>query len=185
MAAADILLALAAAVRATWLPHARMSSALGLMLDESTTVASEGMLILYLRYLHLGRPATRFWKLVYVTDASAEGIFANLNQAFNEDDISQSAVASLSTDGASVMLGSKTGIAVRMKALWNGTLLVCHCIAHRAALCASTAAKGHAISEWFERCLRDIIFYYSHSSERMAALKAIQKDLKLRQLTTC
>ena len=27
-----------------------MSSALGLMLDESTTVASEGMLILYLRY---------------------------------------------------------------------------------------------------------------------------------------
>lgn len=77
------------------------------------------------------------------------------------------------------MLGCNSGIAARMKSSWNAFLLVTHCIAHRGALCASGAAKDHALSEWFERCLRDVIFYFSNSTNRSTALANLQEHLQL------
>lgn len=177
--AADMLVSLAAAIRATWVPHARQSASLGLGTDESTSIDMEGKLILYLRYLHRGLPRTRFWKIMSVDDKSAAGIFENLEQAFEEDDMPCRSVASLATDGANVMLGCNSGIAARMKSSWNAFLLVTHCIAHRGALCASGAAKDHALSEWFERCLRDVIFYFSNSTNRSTALANLQEHLQL------
>ena len=181
IAAADMLLCLAASVRATWIPAARASVKLALALDESTSIDMEGMLILYLRYLHFGRPRLRFWKIMSVTDKGAEGIFEKLQQAFEEDDMPVHAVAALSTDGANVMLGCHSGIAARIKAAWNPTALVTHCIAHRGALCAAASSKEHPhpLSEWFERCLRDIIFYFSNSTTRCTALADLQNYLEI------
>ena len=181
IAAGDMLVCLAAAVRSTWIPAARVSVKLALALDESTSIDMEGMLILYLRYLHFGRPRLRFWKIMSVTDKGAEGIFEKLQQAFEEDDMPVHAVAALSTDGANVMLGCHSGIAARIKAAWNPTALVTHCIAHRGALCAAASSKEHPLplSEWFERCLRDIIFYFSNSTTRCTALADLQNYLEI------
>lgn len=73
-AARDFAMAISTAVAQQWLTHARSSRALGLMIDESTTVSSEGTLILYLRFLMHGRATTKFWKLVQVADGSADTI---------------------------------------------------------------------------------------------------------------
>lgn len=102
-------MALAAAVMDTWLPEAQRSLAVGLMVDGSTTVSREEGLISYLRYLHNGVSTVRFWKIVSVPDGTASTIFKVLTSAFSEDDIDVAFVFSLSTDGASNMLGCHSG----------------------------------------------------------------------------
>ena len=73
-AARDFALAISTAVLQQWLPHARSSPSLGLMMDESTTVSSDGTLILYLRFVMHGQATTKFWKLLRVADGSAPTI---------------------------------------------------------------------------------------------------------------
>ena len=73
----------------------------------------------YLCFHRHGVAVTKFWKLVQVKDGYAETIFNALEQAFREDDIDPSAVFSMSTDGASAMLGSQSGVATLCKAAWN------------------------------------------------------------------
>ena len=115
MAAHDFAMALAAAVMDDWLPHARSSPGVGLMIDESSTVSGENALITYLKFLRRGVPQVRFWKLVEMQKADAESLFNALQGIFDEDDLDCSKLYSMSTDGASAMLGHESGVATRLK----------------------------------------------------------------------
>ena len=175
-------MALADAVRDAWLPFAQSSPALGLQIDESTTCSSEGTLIIYLRFHRHGVAVTKFWKLVQVKDGKAETIFNALEQAFREDDIDPSAVFSMSTDGASVMLGSQSGVATLCKAAWNGVMIITHCIAHREALAVGDSYAANAEALAFERTLRDILHYYKDSNKRKSHLVSLQQQVGIPEL---
>lgn len=109
---------------------------IGLMLDEATALNRKSALIVYLRVQlpEMESPENIFFDLIELDDFGAEGIVRKLLESlhranFNEDFLSKTLVA-LTCDGASVMLGRKSGVAVRLQNLFPN-LVGWHCAAHR------------------------------------------------------
>ena len=73
----DMVLSIASILREDINQLARISPTLGLMVDESTDVASTNSMVLYLRLLGKGGVFTTvFWGIVEVTEATADGLFS-------------------------------------------------------------------------------------------------------------
>ena len=181
-AAHDFAMAISTATMQQWLPHARSSVSIGLMMDESTTVSSEGTLILYLRFLMRGQPTTKFWKLLELPDGKAATIVKAVEIAFAEDELDPRRIQMISTDGANVMLGSESGVTTQLRAKVNIFMLIVHCIAHRGALAVGDACEGNEVAEQFERLLRDILHFFKDSTLRKSKLCALQEQLGVHEL---
>lgn len=182
LAANDFLICLSEAVLEEWLPAAKASPVFGIMIDESTTVSSEGKLIIYLRFMRHGRVFTQIWKLLHIDKADADSIFTSLSAELEDEGFDVSRCVSMSTDGASTMLGEHEGVAVRCRRAWNGVLLIVHCIAHRGALCVAHAASDNPAAQTTEMVVRSILSYHAHSNQRKSALAAMQDQLGVREL---
>ena len=115
---------------------ARTSSALGLMIDESTDVSSSNAMVLYLRLFINATPTTVFWGLVEVHDATANGLVKTIEGRFEDQNVPLDRVFSFASDGASVVIC----VARLLQAAYNAFMLTCHCIAHRLALGAAGAS---------------------------------------------
>ena len=76
-------------------------------------------------------------------------------------------VSSLVSDGASVMLGSRTGLAARLKEI-NSRIISIHCICHRLALACVDTAKDVEYTGTVEDLLRQLWKYLENSPKRMA-----------------
>ena len=81
-------------------------------------------------------------------------------------------VSGLGSDGASVMVGRKTGVATRLKRN-NSSMLSIHCINHRLAL----GASGKYLHK-FNEILVGIFKFYHYGSVRQHALKEIHAICK-------
>ena len=82
------------------------------------------------------------------------------------------------SDGASVMVGRKNGVAAKIK----NTSLHCiniHCMAHRLNLCTSQASKYIPYMKQFEETLKDLYYFFegTKSGNRQCELVEIQKIL--------
>lgn len=119
---------------------------IGLILDEATSLNKKSALIVYLRLQlpEMESPENLFLDLVELDDLSAEGIVhkllaclegAKLNKAF----LSKTLIG-LTCDGASVMLGRKSGVAARLQTLFPN-IMVWHCSAHRLELAVGDVMK--------------------------------------------
>jgi hypothetical protein len=80
-------------------------------------------MVLYLRIFIGGVFRTVFWRLVKVSDASANGLMEVITSAFLDDCIPTSRLFSFASDGASVLTGSENGVAVQVMVL--RTALLC------------------------------------------------------------
>ncbi|XP_070564960.1 zinc finger protein 862-like [Ptychodera flava] len=94
-------------------------------------------------------------------------------------------LAALGSDGASVMVGRKTGVATRMRQR-NPMMLNVHCVAHRLALAAAQAMEGVKYLQRLSNILQQLYYYYQNSAVRMAGLKEIEvilaePQIKLKQ----
>ena len=139
-------------------------------------------MILYLRCRFGDVFKTVFWGLVQVDDATAEGLTNVIYDHYQDNEVPIESLASLATDGASVMMGSQSGVCVRLREIANPFLLIVHCIAHREALAAAAAATGNAVCEFFESILHQVISYHSNSSKRKEHLYKLQERLQVQQL---
>ena len=81
------------------------------------------------------------------------------------------------SDGASVMVGSKTGVATRMKAM-NSFIVSIHCAAHRLALVSSQAAKEVTYMSKLMETLHALYNFFHNSAVRSSKLHAIQEALE-------
>ena len=80
------------------------------------------------------------------------------------------------SDGASVMIGRRTGIATRLKQR-NPYLVAIHCVAHRLALACSQAGESVQYVQKFKKSLTTLYWYFQASAVRTAGLKAVQELL--------
>ena len=74
------------------------------------------------------------------------------------------------------MVGSRTGVATRLKSL-NSFIVSVHCIAHRLALACSQAADSVLYLLRYQRVLRSIYTYFSSSSTCSSHLRRVQAVL--------
>jgi hypothetical protein len=162
---------------------AKHSPFIGLMLDESTDCSKTSILILYLRYSEKGKAAvTKFLAVIELNAKNAEGISKTVIDYIQEQELNPAKIISIASDGAAVVAGTQTGVAVRIRNAFNIFLLIAHCIGHKHALCVSNAASEDELADYFEPCMRDIINYFAHSSSRKLHLSQSQEELGLEVL---
>jgi hypothetical protein len=146
---------------------------IGLMCDESTDISITKELILYCRIVCNREIQTHFLKLVQLPDGKAETIHDAIVAFLQGAGIHLSSVTSFGSDGASVMVGSSSGVATRLKQL-NPQMLSIHCIHHRLALATAQAASSIPYLLRFQEILTSIYKFYHYSANRQAGLAEIQ-----------
>ena len=112
-----------------------------ILIDESTDMAVNQNMLIYIRIVTNGVPETHFLCVKRIHEAKAETLCTTVIAALEEKDININKLVGIATDGAATMIGRKTGVVVRLRDKVPH-LLATHCIAHRLALAAAQAADS-------------------------------------------
>ncbi|CAI7805081.1 unnamed protein product, partial [Closterium sp. NIES-53] len=149
---------------ATWLQTTQLEKILaspyiGISCDESTDHCRGKHLILFVTFIRDHRLVTEFMALLTVEKADAASLLSHV-QACGVD---LQRIVGISTDGASVMMGSRSGLVARLR-LRIPHLVSCHCIAHREALATKDAANSMPVFEMIDSTIRAIAEHLGHSS---------------------
>ena len=120
---------------------------IALMADETTDIAVTKELILYARYIvptATPQQCVRsiFLQLSELSDGKANTITTAILELLSSLDLSINKVMGFGSDGASVMVGRKAGVATMLKEE-NPQIVAIHCVAHRLAL--AVAQSGDAM----------------------------------------
>ena len=163
---------------------------IALMADETTDIGVTKELILYARYIvptatpeHCVRSI--FLRVCELSDGKADTITTSILELLTKLDISINRVMGFGSDGASVMVGRRAGVATRLKER-NPQMVAIHCVAHRLALAVAQAGDGVPYIKKFKILLHNLFSFYDNSPVRTAGLRAIQEildnpSLKLKQ----
>ncbi|KAJ8321757.1 hypothetical protein KUTeg_000228 [Tegillarca granosa] len=128
----------------------------------------------------LGRvvPTKSFLGIRQLSIANADCIVAEVLKVLGDKGLEVRDLAGMSTDGASVMVGSKKGVVTQVKALSPGVLST-HCIAHRLALSCGDAADKIPYLVQFQEVLNSAYKYFHNSPKNQARLESIQSVLQI------
>ncbi|XP_045215333.2 zinc finger protein 862-like [Mercenaria mercenaria] len=173
---------LADVLREDLLVKVKQSGIFSLMFDESMDVSVHQNLISYIRVLETNdfgtvEPHTYFLGINQLNRANSESIFGKVLEMLGKKGIDISNLCGVSTDGAAVMVGNKSGVVTRLKNHVPGVLAT-HCIAHRLALSCSTGADTIPYLVKFQEILNSIYKYFKYSPKNMSSLSAIQSILQ-------
>lgn len=158
-------------------------SNISVITDESTSLSKKSCLIVYIRAKvdeGDGEPHNIFLDLCELEAQNAESVFKSLIQTlakhgFDHDYLSKHFVC-FTSDGASVMLGKKSGVGVRLKKEFP-QIMLWHCMSHRIELAVSDAIHSidgfHHIEVLFEK----IYSVYSTSAKHQREIVKISSDL--------
>ncbi|KAJ8303661.1 LOW QUALITY PROTEIN: hypothetical protein KUTeg_018771 [Tegillarca granosa] len=154
------------------------SKEFSIMIDESTDVSVHQNLLVYIRIVEeIGarwEPRSYFLGVRQLASATADSITREVLDVLTSKGLDVGDMVGISTDGAAVMVGSKSGVVTRLRDS-SPSLLATHCIAHRLALgCGSGADKVPYLVK-FQEILNSI---YNFSPKHMAALESIQEVIE-------
>ncbi|KAL3702535.1 hypothetical protein R1sor_020557 [Riccia sorocarpa] len=152
----------------------------GLMIDESTDVSVTSHLVVFCSILEEGQIKTAFLGLLHIPHKDSSSIVQELWKYIEEWGLEPSRLVGFGSDGALTMLGSKNGVAVRLRRSRNPFLTITHCVAHRTNLASLAAAKFptcKVVSEEVDAILNSVSSYFAHLSKRKAGLYSLQETL--------
>ena len=140
--------------------------------DGSTTTSVTEKELMYILYVDSsGEVKCNFLRLKDVSDGTALGLKASLEQTFTELGIEnvQERMACLCADGAAVNMGIRRGLAalLRKDMPW---LIAMHCLNHRLELSAKDAFKKTYMDE-ISTMLTSLYYVYEKSPKRLRELR--------------
>lgn len=150
---------------------------LGVILDETTNITVEKMLIIYLTLQQNGRSETVFIGNHMIPSGTAECITKKIKDVLSSRGVAMSRVVGLGSDGANVMVGRKAGVAQQLRQSDCPFLVNIHCGAHRTALAARDASGAVREISAYVTTINNIYTYYKNSPVRTHRLKEIQKEM--------
>ncbi|CAI7768716.1 unnamed protein product [Closterium sp. NIES-53] len=163
-------------LRAQQMKHIRESPYLGIQLDESTDRRRGKHLIVYLSFLRSNTPVTEFFAHLTVEQCDAGSLQAVLLTHLESTGLDLERISGISTDGASVMVGSQTGLVARLRARIPH-LAGFHCIAHREALAAKDAAEAYPELDIVDHVVRSLAELLGRSGNFHLRFKELQEVL--------
>ncbi|CAI7893861.1 unnamed protein product [Closterium sp. NIES-54] len=163
-------------LRAQQMKHIRESPYLGIQLDESTDHRRGKHLIVYLSFLRSNTPLTEFFAHQTVEQCDAGSLQAVLLTHLESTGLDLERISGISTDGASVMVGSQTGLVARLRA-WIPHLTGFHCIAHREALAAKDVAEAYPDLDIVDHVVRSLAELLGRSGNFHLRFKELQEVL--------
>ena len=163
---AELLQCLSQVLEEQILRDLQSSDFFSLMTDESTDIAVMKQLMLVGRYLIPGvGMKTSF---LCISDIP--------NGTVSDKGLQIARLCAFGSDGASVMTGRLSGVAVRLMQ-HSPRMIAVHCINHRLALAASHASDSVPYLKHFKSILQTLFFFYQNSAVCMANLHLIQEIL--------
>lgn len=156
-------------------------SKFSLLIDESTPLSNKSTLILYFALVFDDyEPTYVFFNLLELESQDAECIVKAIWTCFRDagfsDTFIKNNMVTLLTDGASVMVGSKSGVWTRMKADIPH-LLTFHCMAHRLELSVHDVKKDVTGVNRFTSFMDKLYSFYSASPKNTRAIQDISSEL--------
>ena len=159
--------------------HERITSSqyFSILIDESTDMAVNQNMLVYIRIVHQGELETHFLSLNRIKTANAETLCDTVIRTLEEKNLDLNKLVGIATDGAATMIGRKSGVVVRLR---NKVpyLLTFHCIAHCLALASAQAADAVPYLIKFQEIVNSVYKYFEYSPKNMAQLEEVQKLLK-------
>lgn len=153
------------------------------LIDESTDITVSKRLSVCVRYCYAGSPQTSFLGNIELQDGRAHTITEVLLKFLKECNIDATKCVSLATDGASVMMGRKSGVGVQIKSKAAPFCLQTHCVAHRLNLAVTDSVKNIDTIKKFSEKFGQLYNYFSASGNRTYTLKQMQNILEEPELT--
>lgn len=138
-----------------------LNSKLSVLIDESTSLSNKTTLIVYLKtYLGGNNPEYVFLDLCELQSQNAEQIEKQLLDTLQLnglcDEYVQKNWVAIATDGASVMVGKKSGVVTRLRKKYP-KLFTWHCFNHRLELSISNTIKDVRGIDHF-KCFMDKLY---------------------------
>jgi Domain of unknown function (DUF4371) len=145
-----------------------------LIVDESTDISVTKMLIIYIKYRPAGtkRHQTVFAGMVKLTACDSLSIFSAIKNFYMTNSLDFKKMVMFTSDGASVMLGKRNGVAARIRAEIPH-LTEQHCVAHREDLGIDDAWGKVSLMKNIETLLRTVYTVFSRSSVKKAEFEEL------------
>ena len=170
-----------------------------IMLDETTDCTVAEQLAIHGRFIHKesGELKSHFLKVVDCLQPEIDAVNAPNHGDNNEEETStcisvnaktitkriiefteeanldMNKLRGIGTDGASTMVGCKSGVVTRLKKTTPSAIGV-HCTAHRLNLASSQAGDAVPYVKKFQQILRQLFDFFDNSAVRMAGLQSVQ-----------
>ena len=122
------------------------------------------------------------WFISFLSNCKAQTITDKICSVWNNLDLSSNErMCGFGSDGASTMIGSRNGVAAKLKKIvpW---LVNNHCVAHRHALACSQAADAIPFMKKFKDIVSQMHRFYDYSTVRTVGLKEIRSILRASDL---
>jgi len=147
--------------------------------DESTDCGGEKNLIVMARYVSGSAIRVRMLGVVELTAGTSDAVLAALLRVIKDFGLDYRDMVGFASDGASVMLGCRNGVATQLKTKIP-RLVTSHCPAHRLNL-AAEAAEGPYEEERMS-VVTAIYSFFNKSLPRQQALDAAIQHFKSKKL---
>lgn len=145
-----------------------------LIVDESTDISVTKMLIIYIKYRPAGTKCHRtvFAGMVKLTSCDSRSIFHAIKEFYVTNNLDFQKMVMFTSDGASVMLGRRNGVAALIRAEVPH-LIEQHCVAHREDLGIDDAWEKVSLMKKIETLLRTVYTVFSRSSVKKSEFKEL------------
>ncbi|XP_028672708.1 SCAN domain-containing protein 3-like [Erpetoichthys calabaricus] len=128
------------------------SSTFAIQLDESTDIAGQAQLLVYVRYCFDNDVVEDFLFCKPVPlRTTGEDLFAMLNDFFIANKLEWSSCIGICTDGAAAMTGHKSGVVARIRTV-SPNIISTHCMIHREALASKNL--NESFGEVLNTCIK-------------------------------
>lgn len=161
----------------------KSDSKFSLLLDEATSLSNKNALIVYIRTMLKGmeNPMTIFLTLFELNDTTASGILEELLKQLQSlglgYDFLKDHLIALTCDGASVMLGKKSGLAKQVMEMFPN-LFIWHCLNHRLELAVHDSVEEVAGINHFKIFMDKVRNIFSCSPKNSRELAVVAKGLE-------
>lgn len=156
---------------------------LSVLIDESTTISTLSGMVVYIRAaISCEDPIFIFLDLVELSNQTAENIVQQLikclhHAGFNDQYLRENWVSFVS-DGASVLLGKKNGVAKRLKDLYP-LIFSWHCLNHRLELAVHDSIKDIGALNHFKSFIDSLYVLYNASPKNQNELRNVCNELDI------
>ncbi|XP_058039201.1 E3 SUMO-protein ligase KIAA1586-like [Ahaetulla prasina] len=153
-----------------------------LIIDIASTVSCKPVPVVFLKVEDSEDPPTIFIQLVELKKQDAgtirSAVFESLHKVGFIWDYLQKNLTAFCSDGASVMLGRKSGVSTR-KAKEFPNIIIWHCLNHRLQLVLDDAIKEIKQVNHFKNCIDKICSIFQQSNKNQIELDEISEELEI------
>lgn len=185
----EIFITLGCALKENTVKKAKTAGCFGLLVDDVADISVMEQMITFIQFYDEGSSEVtiEFLSVDNLLDkhdsANAVAMFETIQSNLQACTLSTDKLIGLATDGASVMVGRKNGLAAKLKDV-NPRMISVHCICHKLAL-SCTDAKDEANLKFIkevETVVTQLWKLFENSPKRLACYLKVQQELKRLQL---